>query len=172
MLTLVVGSIVTGEWHDHAEPISDEVVRDLINLDQQVNSYHNICRQASIDLPFEKITYSSIHIQKHHLKISKKLLDLSVQLTAQAKTYLLAFERGVAKITPCTKGGQTKDATIIEEYLEVCRLLKDLGYNKKRVFCTSNTKDFCYDGNLAASLAIDFAEALPNQSISTCSTCS
>ena len=44
------------------------------------------------------------------------------------------------------KGGELKDCTIFEEYLEVCRLLQAGNFQRKAVYCTSNTNDYCDPG--------------------------
>jgi len=50
-----------------------------------------------------------------------------------------------------------KDCTILEEYLEVSRQVRQAGFAKKLVFCTSNTKDYCQTGGgLFPALAAEF----------------
>ncbi len=50
-----------------------------------------------------------------------------------------------------------KDSTIIEECLEVSRRLEADRFARKRVFCTSNRRDYCDVGSHPhPSLAIDF----------------
>jgi len=50
-----------------------------------------------------------------------------------------------------------KDSTIIEECLEMSRRLQTAGFSRKRVFCTSNRRDYCEAGSRRhPSLAVDF----------------
>lgn len=44
------------------------------------------------------------------------------------------------------QGRELKDCTIFEECLEVCRQLQAGGFSRKKVFCTSNTEEYCAPG--------------------------
>ena len=61
------------------------------------------------------------------------------------------------KPPPSQKGGEIKDSTILEECLEVCRLLQAAGFPRKRLFCTSKTDDYCdATKSLHPALAAEF----------------
>jgi hypothetical protein len=67
------------------------------------------------------------------------------------------MHRVIHNIPPSKRGGEAKDCTILEEYLAVSRRLHAAGFPKKKVFCTSNTNDYCDAGGLHGVLAAEFA---------------
>jgi hypothetical protein len=73
------------------------------------------------------------------------------------ETKAKATERTLGCIPPARKGGGLQDSIIIEEYLEFCRLLQAGGFANKKVFCSSNTKDYQDGPKLHVNLANDFA---------------
>jgi len=90
--------------------------------------------------------------------LSKGLLDASLRIDPHNDTNMRAFARAATKAPPSRKGGEIKDSTIVEECLEVSRQLHAAGFLRKRVFCTSNTSDYCdASGSLHPALAADFA---------------
>ena len=98
--------------------------------------------------------------------MAERLHDLSRQLMDGApglnriKTASSGLTGRASNYTPPSlKGGEVKDSTIIEEYLEVSRRLRTAAFSPKRVFCTSNKNDYCEKGSsrLHPSLAVDFS---------------
>jgi len=90
--------------------------------------------------------------------LSRGLLNASLRIDPHNDTNMRAFARAATKTPPSRKGGEIKDSTIVEECLEVSRQLHAAGFPRKRVFCTSNTNDYCDTGSsLHPTLAADFA---------------
>lgn len=140
---LVVASFVPGEWHTHAGPTADDLKKHLSRLDEWAIAFHDACGFAGVTPPFGRPLYGAAGLADALLDLSKRLLDSAVRLDAHNDTNMRAFRRAVTNRPPSRKGGEIKDATIVEECLEVCRALQAAGSLRKRVFCTSNTDDYC-----------------------------
>jgi hypothetical protein len=156
--SLVVGSFVPGEWLSYALPTADDLRKHLGRLDEQASAFHDACNSLSITLAFGRPTYAGAGLIDHLHGLSKHLLDASLRLDPHNDTNLRAFARAASNTPPSRKGGEIKDCTIAEEYLEVCRLLHGARFACKLIFCTSNTNDYCDAGGvLHPGLAADFA---------------
>jgi hypothetical protein len=156
--SLVVGSFVPGEWLNHAQATADDLRKHLARLDDQASYFHDACTFLGITLPFGRPTYEGVGLMNRLYDLSKQLLDAALRLDAHNDTNMRAFARAATNTPPSRKGGEIKDSTIIEECLEVCRQLHAAGFGRKRIFCTSNTNDYCdTGGGLHAVLATDFA---------------
>jgi hypothetical protein len=154
---LVVASFVPHEWLDHAQPEVKNLTKHLRRLDEQAGDFHDACAAIGLVPPFARPSYDSVGLVAGLEVLSKGLLDAAIHLDAHNDTNMRAFARAVAKVPPSGKGGEIKDATITEECLEVSRQLHAAAFARKRVFCTSNTNDYCEAGGLHADLAAEFA---------------
>ena len=113
-------------------------------MDEEADLFHKLCGHLALPIGFARPHYagSSISAQLHLL--SEKVLTATTVLDRQPDTDSRAFERvAVTQRRPCRKGGELKDCTIFEECLEVCRLLQAASFTHKRIFCSSNTEDYC-----------------------------
>ena len=156
--SLVVGSFVPGEWLTHAQPTADDLRRHLARMDEQATYFHDACAALGIAPAFSRPTYGAVGLMNRLHDLSKRLLDTALRLDAHTDTNMKAFSRAATNTPPSRKGGEIKDSTIIEECLEVCRQLQGAGFGRKRIFCTSNTNDYCdAGGGLHSALASDFA---------------
>lgn len=154
---LVAASFVRGEWNDHAAPAAEELRKHLVKLDTQAACFHDACGFIALTPSFGRPSYGTIGLGDRLLDLSKQLLDRAIHLDPQDDTNMRAFKRAATNTPPSRKGGEIKDSTITEESLEVCRQLQAAGFTKKRIFCTSNTDDYCEAGPLHPRLAVDFA---------------
>jgi hypothetical protein len=82
---------------------------------------------------------------------------MAVHLGADDKTRSRAVERVIDKRAPSRNSGEVKDSAIIEECLKVCQELQEAGLACKRVFCTSNTNDYCSGKVFHSDLVGEFA---------------
>jgi hypothetical protein len=156
--SLVVGSSVPREWLNHAQATADDLRNHLARLDDLASSFHETCTSLGIALPFGRPTYGGLGLVNRLYDLSKQLLDASLYLDAYNDTNMRAFARAATNTPPSRKGGEIKDSTIVEECLEVCRQLHAGGFGEKRIFCTSNTNDYCGPGGaLHPALTGDFA---------------
>ncbi len=158
--TLVVASFVPTEWTTHAGPTTDDLKKHLSRLDDWAIAFHDACGFVGVAPAFGRPVYSAAGLADALFDLSRRLLDRAIRLSPHNDTNMRAFNRAVTNTPPSQKGGEIKDATIVEECLEVCRILQAAGFPRKRVFCTSNTDDYCdATKGLHPVLDIDFRAA-------------
>ncbi len=118
---------------------------------------HKFCGLMGIIPPFPITRYSLLPLAESLHDLSSRLLDSALRLDQDRDCIIRSHTRASSYAPPARKG-QVRDATIIEECLEVSRQLQAVGFARKRVFCTSNTNDYCERGlsRLHPSLVVDF----------------
>jgi hypothetical protein len=118
---------------------------------------HQFCTLVELTPPFAPSQYVHLPLAVRLFEISRLLLDHALRLDSDHGSIIRAHGRASSYVPPSLKGGEVKDSTIIEECLEVSRRLQSVGFSRKRVFCTSNRRDYCESGSrLHSSLATDF----------------
>jgi hypothetical protein len=155
---LILSSIVPQEWADNAPTVMDETSRHLRSMEEQSAHFHAACQALGLAMPAPRTQYGQSGLAEALRDLSRSLVDHAVILDEQTDSRIKAFNRVVNRIPPAMRKGEVKDCAIIEEYLAVCRGLQAAGFMRKRVFCTSNTEDYCEAGGVLHShLAIEFA---------------
>jgi hypothetical protein len=145
--SLVVGSFVPTEWAAHDQDVLAELNKHLDRMQDQASHFLGLCGYLGLPLAFGPPQYAASGIAASLHDLSKRLLKATVVLDRHHDTMTRAYDRvAVTKRRPCRKGGELKDCTIFEEYLEVCRQLQIGRFARKMVFCTSNTDDYCAPG--------------------------
>jgi hypothetical protein len=140
---VVVSSIVPHEWNANAQTVTDEIVRHLKKLEEHSSHFHDACQALGIALPSGRISYSQTGLAERLHDLSRQILDRALALDPDDASRLRAVTRVVYKAPPAQKSSEVKDCALLEEYLAVCRRLQAAGCAGKRVFCTSNTADYC-----------------------------
>ncbi len=140
---VVVSSIIPHEWDDNADKVTEVIVGHFEKMEEHSSHFHDACEALAIALPFGRARYAQIGVAGRLRDLSKQLLDKAVWIDVDTGCRLRAFERVVDKRPPSEKSGEVKDSAIVEQYLAVCRRLQAAGFARKRVFCTSNTADYC-----------------------------
>jgi hypothetical protein len=157
---LVVASHVPGEWAAHAGDEADNLRKRLVQIDEDGERFHEIAGLVGLTPSFARPSYGTLPLADRLHDLSRTLLDHALRLDPDNDCKIRAADRAAAYIPPSRKGGEVKDSTIFEEYLAVCRALQAAGFGRRRVFCTSNTKDYCETGTRPfPNLAIDYANA-------------
>lgn len=155
--TLVVASLIPDEWGNHEAQTTEDLKKHLERMEEQASHFHDLGHLFSFPLSFGRPAYRASPLVNELRGLSKKLLDCAIRLDPDDGSKMKAFARVVANIPPSRKGGELKDCTILEECLEVCRRLQLVGFGPKRVFCTSNTNDYCETvAGLRPNLAVEF----------------
>ena len=108
---------------------------------------HQFCGLVGIAPPFPNPGYRLLSLAERLHDLSRQLLDGALCLDPDQDCIIRAHGRASNYMPPSLKGGEVKDATIVEECLEVSRRLQVVGFSPKRVFCTSNTRDYCERGS-------------------------
>ena len=158
--TLVIASFVHGEWLTHAGTEADQLRLALAHVDELAGRLHDFCVVAGITPPFPRPEYRRLPLADTLHDLSRRLRNSAMRLEPDQDCIIRAHGRASAYVPPSRKGGEVKDATILEECLEVSRRLKAAGFARKRVFCTSNKKDYCESGSrLFPNLAVDMGDA-------------
>ncbi len=139
---LVISSLVRKEWEDNIEKVVLEVTTHLERLDQHSAAFHDACLSLEIPLGFGRAQYASSGLVESLHDLSRQLLNAAMSIDVHEESRARAGHRVLAKIPPAAIKQEWKDCVILEEYLSVCRALKDMGSNGKRVFCTSNKIDY------------------------------
>ena len=153
--TLVVASLVPREWREHAGPVAEDLRGYLEQVDRQTERLHQTCDLVGITPTFPRSAYKLLDLADRLYDLSQRLLDSALRLDSDDECKLRAWERASSKRPPSRKGGEVQDSTIIEECLEVSRRLGAAGSAGKRVFCTSNTGDYCEAGSSLHPLLVD-----------------
>jgi PIN domain len=140
---VVVSSIVPYEWKANVQKVSDEVVRHLAKTEEQSSHFHDACQALGIATPFGRAGYAQMGLAERLRDLSMQILDKAIIIDADEGSRSRAVTRVVNKTPPAQKSSEVKDCAILEEYLAVCQRLQAAGFAGKRVFCTSNTEDYC-----------------------------
>ena len=156
---LVVASIVPLEWGNNVDEVTDESERHYKKITAQSGHFHDACHALGIPLAFGRSNYATLGFEKTLRDLSKQVLDQAICLDGDTQTKANAMNRVVYNLPPARKGSQAQDCTITEETLELCRRLSALGFPRKKVFCTSNTNDYCNGKKLHPNLATEFTAA-------------
>jgi hypothetical protein len=157
--TLVIASFVHGEWLTHAGPETDKLRDHLARVDAGSDRLHGLCGLLGVAPPFPRSGYRGLPLADRLHDLSRQLRDAAIWLDQDQNCIIRAYGRASTYTPPSRKGGEVKDATIIEECLEVSRKLEAGGFARKRIFCTSNTKDYREGGRLHGVLAVDLGAA-------------
>lgn len=152
---LIIASFVHGEWLAHAGPEADKLRDHLVRVDAESDRLHRFCGLVGIAPPFPQPGYRLLPLADRLHNLSRQVCDAAIRLDQDQNCIIRAHGRASTYTPPSRKGGEVKDATIIEECLEVSRRLQATGFARKQVFCTSNTKDYCESGRLHQVLAVD-----------------
>jgi hypothetical protein len=141
----------------YQQELLDEAARHLIDMQEHASHFHDACGAFGIAPGFGHANYAAHGVAVRLHGLSRNLLNCAVVVEQDHECSNRAITRVIHNMPPSKKGGEAKDCTILEEYLAVARRLHDAGFQKRKVFCTSNTNDYCEGGALHPDLAAEFA---------------
>lgn len=142
--SIVIGSFVPKEWNSHASRVLDELERHLERMESQATHFHDLCGHLGVSVSFGRPGYRGSGLSQRLYDLSQQFLGTAITLDRHPDTEQRAYDRvAINPRRPCHKGAELKDCTIFEECLEVCRQLQSSGFTSKKVYCTSNTNDYC-----------------------------
>ena len=154
---LVASSLIQREWSTNEPAVMTLLDRHLEECDQNVFAIHDACELVKVPLDFTKPSYQASGLATILRDLAAGLLGSAIHLLPSNETTVRASDRTKFGTRPAKSGGGGhKDCLIIEEYLDLCRLLHAGGFAKKKVFCSSNTKDYQDGPDLHGDLARDF----------------
>jgi PIN domain len=143
---VVISSVVEHEWTANAQDVTADVNRHYALMDEQYSHFHDACTALGIDVAFGPADYQGLGLAEKLRELSQRLLSKTLRLDVDDERRAKAVERVMKDLPPSRKRGQVQDCVIIEDYLALCRRLQSSGFTRKRVFCTSNTNDYCEPG--------------------------
>lgn len=152
----VASSMIQNEWKTYEKAVTEELESHLTSHDQRAFAFHEACDAVKIPLSFAKASYQGVGLAAKLRDLSAGLLTNSLHLSPSDEAKSRATNRTLACVRPAKKGGGLQDCIIIEEYLELCRLLHSGAFGKKKVFCSSNTDDYQSGRKLHDSLVGEF----------------
>jgi hypothetical protein len=155
---LVVTSMVMDEWARNSPSVRDEVLVTIHKLNAQMESVYETCVAADISRADAPPTFDGAFIVSHLQQIATKLISSAIILANDDDCKTNAYQRVITKVPPSRKGGQLPDCEIIEHYLTLSDRLRSAAVVPKRLFVSSNTKDYCEDGKLHPELADQFSK--------------
>ena len=155
-IQLVVTYMVMKEWADNSLLVRDEVLGKIRQLNEQIDVAHEVCAAARISTGLKSI-YDGTAIASQRQQVSTKLLNSAIIVEKDANCGANAYERVVNNVPPARKGGQPKDCDIVEHYLSLSEKLTSAHFVPKRLFVSSNTKDYCQEGKLHSRLQAEFS---------------
>jgi hypothetical protein len=154
---IVISHLVRHEWGVHQQELLDEADRHLSELQEHSGHFHDACGVLGIAPGFGRANYAAHDVAVRLHDLSRQILDCALVVEQDYECSNRAITRVIYNVPPSKKGGEAKDCTILEEYLAIARRLHAAGFQKKRVFCTSNTNDYCEGRALHPDLAAEFA---------------
>ena len=159
--TIVAGSFVRREWLAHSDLQAAQLRDHISEIDDDAARLHHLCALMGVPPSFPAPDYRPLCLADRLLDLSRRLMDTALHLDQDNDCIIRAHHRASNHLAPSIKGGEIKDSTIIEECLEVSRRLHALGYLPRRLFCTSNTNDYCgrSSAKLHPTLVVDFGAA-------------
>lgn len=142
---IVLPSLIPKEWSDNI----DTVYTDTENYIKKCDDEHKKLRQSTrliFQKELDEICFADYKLDIMLKNYSEKLLDIGLVIDdeIQSECYNNAGNRVIKCVPPAKLGKDSyKDCVIFEETLYLGKLLRAKGYERKIVFASSNTKEYC-----------------------------
>ncbi len=140
---IVISSIVPREWNTQVQKVTDEIVKHCKTMEEHATHSHDACEALGIAVGFGRADYAQWGLPEKLRDLSEQLLDWAIRLDEDLESMNRSAKRFRDKRPPAQKGGDDNDCAVLEEYLAVCQKLHSSAFMRRRVFCTSNTNDYC-----------------------------
>ena len=143
---IVISELVRIEWQQNALAKKKDLDNYIESLDSQIARMHQAWSHLRKPLPFKPAEYGKLALSDHVMSLVNNLMDQAAEISFDDDCKNKAFSRVIGKKQP-SGSGQFKDALLVEHYLRLSNLLKVEGYPYRRIFVTSNVKDFSLRGD-------------------------
>ena len=147
---VVVSSIIPHEWNDNVQIVTNEIVRHFDEDGRAFVAFPRCLPRTGHCDTFGRSSYAQLGLAEALRDLSMRILDRSRSSRRRRWKSVQGRDRVIRKIPPSQHSREVKDSAIIEEYLAVCQQLQAAGFARKRVFCTSNTADYCDAGSTSS----------------------
>lgn len=142
---IILPSLFEIEWSENYKNVREETNKYIKKCDADYKKIIESFKTIFLTEP-QAIYFSGYNLDKTLLELAEKLIELSMHLESIDECNSKATKRVVLNIPPAAKGkNSTKDCIIFEETLYLSEELRRKGFNKKIVFASSNTKEYCRD---------------------------
>lgn len=139
---IVISSVIPKEYYDNLDSPKKELEKYNENLSVSVEQY-NIANKI-FNNSFKEVILGSSNLDYNIQYLADQFIDKSIIVKDEDRFHAAASRRVVLSKPPASKGKQElKDCIIVEEYLEVCKLIQNAKLNLPLFFLSSNYKDFC-----------------------------
>ncbi|SHJ43090.1 PIN domain-containing protein [Desulfofundulus thermosubterraneus] len=158
---LIAPSVTSEEWNKNLDFVYTQEVKAI----KKINLINKLIEETLLSLNLVKgknpKVYNHNYIVEELKKLSQKLLNVCYHLTPSNKCTIRAGKRVLQAKPPAKKAKNSfADCVIFEEVLEVCAELTNRGFDKVRIFVSSNTKEYCKPGSgLVPALKSEFENA-------------
>ena len=158
-LWVVAAEIVRNEWADNCEQIADDTQRRICELDQSIKVLAEVLNHLGLARLGELPNFPSYPIRSRLRGMAENLLGVAKVLGEDYGCSILASRRSIMGWAPASKGkDELKDCMIIEQYISLCRMLRETGFSPKCVFISSNVKDYGRGGRPLPPLDKNFED--------------
>ncbi len=156
----VVTTLVVEEWSENVDTLVAAALNHIRHVDNKrapLDAALRFFDPAHAVAP----SYESRDLPRHLRALSAALLDQSLVVQLDDALELRALGRHRANRPPSARGrNEVDDCSILEHYLELCRVLKGAAYDPSIIFLSSNKTDYCDSGTaLHTDLMPEFQQA-------------
>ena len=155
-IQIAVASLVAQEWNNNVASVLAELKGRFAEAEKLVSRIIADSALMGVVHSQTEVSLSSHPLPEALFQMSEAILSLAIRLDPLDSANARAIARAASRARPGRAGGEIKDCVIVEECLELARVLRQSGFTKRVVFCTSNTRDYCENRTLAANLASEF----------------
>lgn len=155
---LVTASITRKEFDDHAAEEVNQLGKHLQGLQDQAIEFETACQHAGITSAPAASAFTATSLPAVLESLARSVLGAAISIDGELRFRNLATQRAIDGRRP-SRHGAVKDPLMLEEYLELCRVVRSGGFASPVVFLSSNPADFCQDksaSHLHSDLAAEF----------------
>ncbi|MGD6777716.1 PIN domain-containing protein [Sutcliffiella horikoshii] len=163
---VVLPSLIPSEWKDNVANVCDETQKELKKINSNMSFISTVFQSIGLE------SFNIFDVTQHDIEIRlKQLAETIIQNSwvldskdsEVEKIGLKALKRVIDKIPPSKQGkDSTKDCIVYEECLTIGESLRNIGFDKKIIFISSNTSEYDNDfiKNELQSHQINYASSL------------
>ncbi|OQY58001.1 MAG: hypothetical protein B6245_14110 [Desulfobacteraceae bacterium 4572_88] len=154
---LLISEIVETEWNNNINSVVKELRSEIKKLRKNLFRLERILENLFSGTPIPYPDIASYDLDVSLRNISEKLLKSSISFSNDMGCFAKSSLRVIRNEAPASKGkSEAKDCMIIEHYLKISRCLHENGFKEKRIFITSNKKDYGKPSDIRQPLKNEF----------------
>jgi len=138
---VVITELVVHEWNQNLPIVQDKAREFLSQVDQDSGLVHAAWSNLDKPLPTNSSSHAASQLVSELTNLAQDVLNLACVLDREPNCAERALGRVLSKSRPSQEGA-IKDSIHLEHYLEISRQLHEAGFAERRVFVSSNKRDF------------------------------